>query len=126
MTQRDPRWEKVRASIGAPDVPFDVIGDGGYLIREIVEFRITVWHEGMQFYQVQQIHKDDLRDGIADLSKEILNIMVERLDQQMTNAECATEFESLRRSGPKLSMAQVRRMDHLQAHLDRYEMYCTC
>lgn len=39
---------------------------------------------------------------------------------------CQEEFDIIRRRGPKLSMAQVKRMQHLENHLDAGDVICNC
>ena len=66
------------------------------------------------------------------MSEEKESINHERLDALQTWAPqlkveptCAAEFEALRRI-PKHSIAQDRRVQHLEYHLDRGDTICEC
>lgn len=48
------------------------------------------------------------------------------IDPELWFTSAAIEFELLRRVGPKLSMAQRDRMNHLENHLDAGDEVCNC
>lgn len=81
-TVRDTRWEKVWARIGEPEIhPSDIENGYAETLKKWVEIRIEVVYDKTRWYQVQQIHKDDIEQFRFDIWKFILDEMVSRLDE---------------------------------------------
>jgi hypothetical protein len=80
--ERDPRWEKVWARIGEPEIhPSDIETGYAETLKLWIEFRIEVVLDGTRWYQVQQIHKADINSFQFDIWGFVLDKMVEQLDE---------------------------------------------
>lgn len=79
---RDPRWERVWARSGTPE--YDIVEpmpDEWY--KDMLEIRIEVRDAGMFYWQVQRIHKEDLKGLPPDAYQWLLDKMVEVIDERM-------------------------------------------
>lgn len=87
MTERDPRWEKMFARIGTPEIhPSDEENGYAETLRMHVEMRIEVRYEGTLWHVVQQLHKDDYEHELLrqpDIYKWFLDEMVRIMDEYL-------------------------------------------
>lgn len=84
----DLRWEKVQASIGAPEISGDDLETGyAEFLRTVVEFRIEVPYAGSMLYSTIRVTKDELEHSVFNMRGYILDNMVEMIDDAMKEAE---------------------------------------
>lgn len=81
MTERDPRWEKVRAMVGQQQ--YDIDTNTFNPPEDICEFYISVTYGEHYLWSRILAFKDEVRDANVPLYTIILDQMVEEIDKRL-------------------------------------------